>query len=201
MTIQELERALLAAQERLRQAIQTRVTDEHDRASAALLTLERELAAAKGEEYAVPLDFPIQWDTGTPSPHLMMNDHRAFLTFYVNELDDDSVEMLAVVEFNHCVSARMGAPNDEVFHGHPLYGKGFEFYAAQLVQNSAWLAQLETVNKVHRQYNPQRWQNLKHYIFWFHDKTFECIARSYKVETFRTTMSDLIVKVGKLLLE
>ena len=33
----------------------------------ALMSAERELAAAKGEQYAVSLDFPVKWDTGAPT--------------------------------------------------------------------------------------------------------------------------------------
>ena len=52
------------------------------------------------------------------------------------------VESLALVEFVGCVSARLGSPNDEVFEGHPLSGKGLDGYTAQRVVNSRWLAEL-----------------------------------------------------------
>src|SRR4051794_5203846 len=64
-------------------------------------------------EYAEPLDFPVQWDTGAPLPQLLVNDYRAFLTFYVRVVDpkwdgsyvtikspaSDQQESLALVEF------------------------------------------------------------------------------------------------------
>ena len=81
-----------------------------------------------------------------------------------------------------CVSAKLGDPNDEVFSGHPLQGKGLEAYAAQRVVNSRWLKEIETINSVHPQYRPAMWRDLQHFIFWFHDSTFECLARSFKVE-------------------
>jgi hypothetical protein len=178
------------------------------------LQLECELAAAKGEEYAVPLDFPVQWDTGAPLPHVIQNDYKTFLTFYVRVPDpawdgtyvnvkdpgDRSVESLALVEFFHCISARLGTPNDEVFDGHPLYGKGLDGYTAQKVENSRWLAELEAINRIHRCYDPDRWRELEHYVFWFHDSTFECVAESYKVEPYELSMADLLAMVCKRLL-
>ena len=49
------------------------------------LYLKRELAAAKGEEYAVPVDFPVKWDAGCPLPHLLCNDYKALLAFILRE--------------------------------------------------------------------------------------------------------------------
>jgi hypothetical protein len=175
---------------------------------------ERELACAKGEEYAVPLDFPVKWDIGAPLPHVLQNDNRTFLTFYVHEPDpnwhgtyvtlkdpgDGSVESLALVEFIGCHSAKLGTPNDEVLNGHPLYGKGLVSYTAQMVENSRWLAELEGINKVHPCYKPAHWRDAKHYVFWFHDTTFECVADSYKVELFRGSMAELLTSVCERLL-
>jgi hypothetical protein len=90
---------------------------------------------------------------------------------------------LALVEFNCFISAKLGASNDEVFEGHLLNGKGLEAYGAQRVVNSRWLKEVEKVNSVHRMYRPESWRDLHHFIFWFHDSTFECLAQSYKVET------------------
>ncbi len=58
--------------------------------------------------------------------------------------------------------------------------------------NSRWLKELEQINSVHRCYDPKRWRDRYHFIFWFHDSTFECIAKGYKVETHRTSMKNLL---------
>ena len=177
------------------------------------MSAERELAAAKGEQYAVSLDFPVKWDTGAPLPHLFCSDRRTYLTFYVAEPDPNwdgsyvtvkhsgsgETELLALVEFSRCECAKLGSPNDEVFEGHPLYGRGQDGYSAQRVLNSRWLAEIESVNKVHRCYNPNRRKDLNHYIFWFHDSTFECIAKSYSVEVFQESMREMLRRVSDLL--
>ncbi len=73
---------------------------------------------------------------------------------------DGSVESLALVEFFRCSSAKLGSPNDEVFEGHPLSGKGLDGYTAQRVMNSKWLAELEAINRVHRCYDPALWRKM-----------------------------------------
>ncbi|MGE3407540.1 MAG: hypothetical protein AB7I37_12045 [Pirellulales bacterium] len=180
--------------------------EEYHAADQEVLLLERHLAAARGEEYAEPCYFPLKWDIGAPMPQLLVNDYRAFLAFLVRESDpnwdgsyvtiksarDQQSKPLGLVEFEHCISARLGAPNDEVFEGHPLNGKGLEAYQAQRVVNSRWLKEIEAINSVHHMYRPESWQDLSHYIFWFHDSTFECIARSFKVESHRMSMKELL---------
>jgi hypothetical protein len=76
-----------------------------------------------------------------------------------------------------------------------LSGHGQEPYTAQLVKNSHWLAEIEAINKVHPLYDPQHWKKCHHYIFWFHDTTFECIATSYTVESLRESMKDMFGRV------
>jgi len=211
--ILDLEYSLKVANERLQRALAALAPkhkggewEEFRAAHKDVLSLERKLAAKKGEEYAEPCDFPVKWDGGAPMPHLMVNDNRALLAFllrdpapawdgsYVTIKDpsNDQPESLGLVEFEHCTSAKLGAPNDEVFAGHPLKGKGIEAYGAQRVVNSRWLKEIEKINSVHPMYQPDVWRDQNHFIFWFHDSTFECIAKSYKVETYRTSMRALL---------
>ena len=155
----------------------------------------------------MPLDFPVQWDTGAPLPHLIHNDHQTFLAFRVREVDPDwdgsytnvrsvaDAGELALVEFRQCLSVKMGSPNDEVASGHPLHGKGFRAYAALRVENSSWIRELETTNSVHHQYRPSAWKTLKHYILGFHDSTFECVAEGFSVETHSMRLTQLLSKI------
>jgi hypothetical protein len=108
--------------------------EEFSAACDAVLQAERNLAAAKGEEYAVPIEFPVSWDTGAPLPYLLQSDYRTFLSFFLRDVDpgwdgtyarvrspnDSSAERIALVEFERCICTKMGDPNDEVLHGHPL---------------------------------------------------------------------------------
>jgi hypothetical protein len=212
----ELERLLAAARRRLKGALaglRDRFGNEeweaYHAANTELLTLERRLAAARGEPYATPLDFPVKWDTGAPLPHLICDDGRAFLVFLVATIDpnwdgtyatikspaDTAPEPLALVEFRRCVSVKLGAPNDEVLSGHPLDGRGLEPYTAQVVVNSPWLAELERINSVHSGYRPEYWTKLNHYVFWFHDSTFECVAEGWSVEVHHESLASALARV------
>lgn len=211
--IPKLEHRLQLAGERRQRAIAALAPkhkggewEEYHTANQEVLRLERELAAAKGEEYAKPCDFPLKWDAGAPMPHLLVNDKRAVLAFLLSVPDpnwdgsfvtikspaDEQPETLGLVEFEGCISANLGAPNDEVFEGHLLSGRGLEAYGAQRVVNSRWLNELEAINCVHRCYRPESWRERTHFIFWFHDSTFECVAQSFKVETHRASMKSLL---------
>lgn len=216
MTLAELETTLQEARERQRRAIKALAPkhkggedDEFRAATAAVLDAERALAAAKGEQYAVEISFPVSWDVGAPLPHLLQSDCRIFLVFFLREIDPHwdgtcvnvrdpggpDTEKLGVVEFEHCVSTKMGTPSDEVLHGHPLYGKGLVGYRAQTVENSNWLKELEAINAVHSNYKPDRWRTFKHYILPFHDSTFECVAKGLKVEVRETTLTKLLAEL------
>lgn len=198
----DLEGRLAAARARVAAAVKALAPrhkggemEEYRAAQAALLVAERELAESKGEEHAVPIDFPVQWDAGAPLPQLLVNDSRALLIFLVTERGS-----LALVEFSRCVSAKLGSPNDEVFRGHPLAGKGLEGYTAQLVRNSRWLAEIEQINSVHAGYRPEAWKKRNHYVLWFHDTTFECIAEGFAVEVRECSMSELLAEACRRLI-
>lgn len=210
-----LEARLPWAQERLTRATaalgrkhQGGEIEEYRAAYAALLTLQRSVAAARGEEYAETFDLGVRWCTGAPLPYLIVNDQKTLLTFLVDEPDpnwdgtsvtvklpsDGRPQPLALVEFIQCHAAKLGHPNDEVFEGHRLHGRGSERYKPQIVRNSKWLAESEKNASIHRQHDPRKWRNLNHYIFWFHDSTFECIAASYKLEVFHESLPVLLAR-------
>ncbi|WP_378173979.1 hypothetical protein [Aquimarina sp. SS2-1] len=144
ITVNGYEKNLNLAKARLKKAslaIRTSNTgkdwQEFNEASKNLLICERQLAASKNEEYADIIDFPVAWDVGAPLPHLFMNDNKAYLLFYIKSVDpnwdgtyttvvdtaSDNVASLALVEFEHCTSAKLGSPNDEVLEGHPIIWK------------------------------------------------------------------------------
>src|ERR1700685_2235488 len=90
--IHEVENCLRVAGERLQRAILALAPkhkggewEEYHAAHQEVLRHERQLAAAKGEEYADPCGFPLKWDAGAPMPHLMVNDNRALRAFLLSE--------------------------------------------------------------------------------------------------------------------
>jgi hypothetical protein len=225
--LEDLKIALFDAQKRLERAIKALApkhkggeVEQYLTAHEALLLAERALAAAKDEPHALPIDFPVQWDAGAPLPYLLQSDYRTFLVFFLRDTDPDwdgsyfnirYVNMrnsdspnpgnLAVVEFKRCLCTKMGTPNDEVLHGHPLNGKGLEAYRPLRVENSIWIKELEAINSVHSGYKPERWRKLNHYFFGFHDSTFECIAESFEVEQKVMTVSEALSEICAKLVE
>lgn len=195
MSERELRLALEAAKGRFARAHKGGERAEFHAAHEAMLAAERAMAAELGEPHAVPLEFPVQWDIGTPVPHLIKTDSQTFLLFllhdtelqrydfYADVANAQGEEHFATVEFKGCVSAKMGVPNDEVFHGHPLHGKGLVAYSPLRVLNSTWIKELEAINSVHMQFSADFWNTLSHYIFGFHECTFECVAQSFVVQT------------------
>ena len=188
--------------------------EEWRAAYEAVLVAERELAEERSEPFAVPIEFPVRWDVGAPLPTLLKNDYRTFVVFRLKSTDPNwdgsdvnivhtdggDVDDFVVVEFKHCVSAKMGSPNDEVSHGHPLFGKGYQAYTPLQVRNSSWTNEIERMNSVHRGYDPQRWRNMTHYIFGFHDSTFECMAESLEIEFAKAPMTTVLEQICARLL-
>jgi hypothetical protein len=204
-TIADAEAALAAARlrlDRIRRALAEKGGATFEQVLAAkqeLLAAERCLAAARGEPHAVPIEFPVLWDAGAPLPHLLRNDYRTFLLFLIGQQGNSRPQIrsdrIAIVEFKRCICAKMGTPNDEVLHGHPLHGKGLAAYQPQRVENSPWIKELEIINSVHRGYKPESWRALSHFIFGFHDSTFECVAHSFNVETRDETFVKVMADV------
>lgn len=130
-----------------------------------------------------------QCDVGSPSPQIFAHEHGLLLAYYVQGKrplwgPEAQPEAYAVVRFERPQAHLFGPPSDETINGHPLYRRGLEAYARYRVLNSPWIKWLEQLNSVHPQHKPESYSQLSHYIFTFHDSTFECIARSLQVQIF-----------------
>jgi hypothetical protein len=132
---------------------------------------------------------------GAPCPMVLCDEHSLFLSYIIFEKHpippphpggglqvtyaDPSETKWAIVEFHRPWAHIFGPPNDEAFSGHPLASRGLGRYAIHEVLNSSWVRQLERMNSVHPRHNPKAYDGLKHFVFAFHDSTFECIARGF----------------------
>lgn len=222
MTQRHLESMLEAATTRLHRAVEALrprhrggEIEEFKQAREAVLTAERDLAAARGEPYVVPFAFPVEWDSGAPLPVMLVSDQKTLLLFRVRVPDpawdgsyatpvglgDPESERLAFVEFRSCVSAKLGSPNDEVFHGHPLHGRGFEGHRALKVMSSPWLQELRSIDEVHSQFRAEAWSRRTHFILPFHDSTFECVAESFTVDVVCMPMAGALAELCRRLIE
>ena len=192
-----LKKALATARTQLEQAIfhlaPTHVGGEqeaYDTAYEKMVAIERELANVEHRAYAIRQDCATPWDTGAPLPTLLQSEHHTLLFFLLADSD-----LVGRIEFEGCLATCFGNPGDETLTRHPLYGSGFEPYRAMRVMNSPWVERLREMDSVHPQHDPSTYAALRHFIFSFHDVTFECVARSFRSSRLDGPFSDA-VKTG-----
>ena len=121
-------------------------------------------------------------DTGSPCPLVLAHEAGLVLAYWVRDEPPypPTTQSLAVVRFRGSYFHSFGPPNDEALNGHPLSGRGLYPYGVFEVDGSSLLRGLERMNSVHRNHDPRRFDALTHYIFTFHDSTFECVAESFE---------------------
>jgi hypothetical protein len=137
-----------------------------------------------------------QSSVGAPNPMLLAGEHDLFLAYYVQNVPGDwdgtsarivdidtEGEPVAVVRFSRCSAHMFGPPNDEAFDGHPLANRGLKPYGVFEIKKSSWVRKLERMNAVHPRHDKHSFmKGKKHFVFSFHDETFECVAETFTVE-------------------
>ena len=115
-------------------------------------------------------------NTGAANPTIIGDEQNLFLIYTTSD------ERTAVIKFENCVIHKFGSPNDEALSGHPLYKKGLRHYSVFNVSRSSWIKDVEKMNSQHPRHYKERFLEYNHFIFTFHDSTFECIAARVKFE-------------------
>lgn len=146
-----------------------------------------------------------QSSVGAPLPVVLSDEHKILLAYRVEGTSSDwdgssvrvvdpsaSGEALALVEFSSYSSFMFGAPNDEAFAGHPLAKRGLRPYGAFQIESSSWVRQLERMNSVHPYHKSERFERLRHFVFAFHDSTFECVADGFTVSEHEGSLESLL---------
>jgi len=153
-------------------------------------------------------DLP-QSSIGAPIPIVLAGEHDILLTYYLENRAEDwdgtSVriispdsddEPVAIVKFKGCYAHMFGPPNDEAFSGHPLNSRGLQPYGNFKIENSSWIRNLEKMNSVHSNHDKEMFlSELNHFVFSFHDTTFECIAKSFEIQINKGSVIDMIPKM------
>jgi len=128
-----------------------------------------------------------------PSPVVYATDYHLVLAYNLSGFalakfrGDPSVSWLdpdgefVFIKFVRPYVHYMGAPNEEAVEGHPLYSKGIGDASIFRVENSSWIESLEQMNRVHERHDPTKFQTMKHFVFRFHDSTFEAVANEFEV--------------------
>jgi hypothetical protein len=215
---EELEQHLADARRRVHELASNLSSDTMPALRAARdqqLQAERELAAARGEQYAQVIDFGPRWDTGAPLPHLISNGSRAFIVCHADQPDphwdgtyvtvvspaDTHTSLFLVIELWGCAEIRFGGPNDEAIAGHPLHGKGLHGYRAHEVINSAWIEDAIRVNSVHPHHSDAPFRRLHHYVLLFHDEVLEALADGIEARLTEGTMREILTSLTGSLID
>lgn len=146
-------------------------------------------------------------DAGAPLPVVLCNEHNLFLAYIVATQEAGGIREIspktsglpiAIVKFLFYRSYMFGSPNDEAFMGHPLAGRGLQPYAAFEIEQSSWIRQLERMNAIHPNHKPELFASYRHFVFAFHDSTFEVVADSFEVQLMSGSMRSAVSKMVEM---
>lgn len=137
--------------------------------------------------YLVEVDIGVTPEAAVSGAILLQTEESAFLMFNAMRNTDRPCPHggfykedagTAVVELVACTITKFGYPNDEVWNSIPLTKE--QFYGVFEVQNSPWK---EEIIRLHQFRFPETkiWRG-SHFVFLFHDSSFECIASELKIE-------------------
>ena len=136
----------------------------------------------------VELDFGVMPEAAVSGALCLQAEGGTFLTFNAMRPTDRMSPSggpymedagTAIVEFKRCLISRFGYPNDEARFGIPWYKEAS--YGIYEVRNSSWI---KDVVKMNRYSFPKTTDNYvaRHFLFTFHDETFECLADGLSLE-------------------
>ena len=147
-------------------------------------------------------------DAGAPLPVVLCNEHDVLLAYIVAAREAGGIREvspktsgvpIAIIKFLFCRSYMFGSPNDEAFTGHPLAARGLAPYAAFEIEQSSWIRQLERMNAVHPNHKPELFASYRHFVFAFHDSTFEAVADGFEVQLMSGSMRSAVSKMVEML--
>lgn len=158
------------------------------------------------KDHVIELKKVPQSSVGAPNPIVLAGELDLLLTYYLQDTPEDwdgtTVQLVdadtegqpvAVVKFKRCTAHMFGPPNDESFSGHPLANRGLTPYGVFEVKNSSWIRKLERMNSVHPYHNKQRYlEHKKHFVFAFHDTTFEAVAEGFTMEVTTGSVRSMV---------
>lgn len=133
-------------------------------------------------------------DPGAPCPTILAQENSLLLGYFLQERQQDHglEPPCLLVRFQRPYAHYLGAPNEEAISGHPLAERGVTPCAAFEISESSWLQDLERMNSVHPYHDLRQYSQFRHFIFVFHDSTFECIAESFETFERRGEIGDAL---------
>ena len=158
-------------------------------------------------QYAERFDLGLDWSVGAPVPQMVTFRRSAFIVVYTQEpdpdpgdpglrvlnADDEHAALLGVIHLHGAYAIKIGGPNEEAIHGHPLSGKGLDWMGNYRVRNSEWITEAQRINSVHPYHRGGWHDRLTHYIFAFHDETLECLVKGISIERYLGTPDEVLI--------
>ncbi len=149
-------------------------------------------------------------DVGAPYPVVMDVHGGVTLAYIVHDPDPEwdgswprgiSPETptmpIAVATFDRPRAHLNGPPNDEALTGHPLAARGLRPYSVNEVFDSSWIRSLERINAVHPHHRPERYADLRHFVFAFKESVFECVARGVEFIVQRGSIRQVMRQMAR----
>lgn len=145
----------------------------------------------------IELNSGFQINVGAPEPIIISNDNELFIAFYADKQSSSTVpqepniiydEGIFALKFKVFLKYTFGLPGDETMQGHPYSELGMNPYSFYELRNSDLIKSLQDIEKIHPNYNPEKWKMYKHYILTFHDNMFECIAQDFEIREENTSL-------------
>jgi len=196
MDLQDTAEVLAAKRNELDSLVQShRYGPEFGMLHDEVLRLERVLADERGEPHAVVLQLGDVWDGMLAYFPTVVG--AAFSCAVVFETKKRTA--YAVVNFLSIAGYKLTDISDEIIEGHALTGKGLTAYGTFIVKNSPWLSELQSVDSVHPQHDPERWRKSRHYLLCFKDSLFEAIAQDVQVVGTFATKNEALERALELL--
>ena len=149
------------------------MTEDDGQQPRSAAQVGRERAEADGGSFAQVVECGLRWDIGAPLPTILQWEHETHLFFYLHDQGG-----VGRVIFEDCRATSFGPPGED---GHALDGRGWEAYRPLLVQRSPWLTRTCGVTT-----------ELFHFVFPFHDTTFECIAHGFTSSRMPVSLAEAV---------
>ncbi len=134
-------------------------------------------------DVVVPYDLGFVPDGPLSVPILLQNEWNAFLIFNAVQwtLDNKrSQKGIGIIEIDGYI-AKFGYPNHDALGGHPLFKRGLKYCNVFEVLGSSWIQQLDAQNRIIFP-GIDIFSDRRHFVFTFHDSTFECVARDIQAK-------------------
>jgi hypothetical protein len=142
-------------------------------------------------EKVISLETDITPEAAVSGAIVLANEYDTMLSFNAMRLMPDGRYHdagCAIVRFELCSISKFGYPNDEAWSGIPrTRGLGYGCYE---VLNSPWNAEISELNK--HSFPDSVPSKARHFLFLFHDSSFECLADGYTIEVVSREQFDAI---------